>query len=78
MSKPKTNWYVCPSNLEPGISPETFSIALKCGNDAFRPYWNIELARILKDLSELLMEGDSIPNLLKDYNGNTIGSVIIK
>lgn len=72
-----TDWHESPCEHDVDARPELFSLTIECSNDSFKPYWHIEVARILTDLSSALLEGDSIPTKLRDRNGNTVGSVSI-
>ena len=60
------------------LSPESIVIEIECSGSDFLPYWNIEVARALKQLSDQFMEGDEVPRYLKGLDGNKVGSIIIK
>lgn len=59
-------------------------IEFKTDNAAFDGDWGVECARILRKLADTIywannaeeMERESIP--LVDYNGNTVGSMIVE
>lgn len=72
-----TDWYEFPCNREADERPKSFTLSVECSNDAFTPYWYVEVARQLRELSAALLEGESIPKKLRDRNGNTVGSVSI-
>ena len=55
------------------------SITIDCDNDAFKPHWKYEAAKILHSLADRLEVPFSgyitMPILLNDSNGNIVGKV---
>lgn len=56
------------------------TIEIECDNAAFEPHPQTEMSRILKDLAKLIQikSLSGIDGLkLRDYNGNTVGTVAV-
>lgn len=57
---------------------ERITITIETGNVAFDDHPATEVGRILRDLADRFEYQGVVPDHLRDINGNTVGSVLIK
>lgn len=57
---------------------EKITITIETGNAAFDDAPATEVGRILRDLADRFEFNGVVPQHLRDINGNTVGTVLIK
>jgi len=51
------------------------TIDIELENEAFQPYANPEISRILRKIADAYSSETSRPSIIRDINGNTVGAI---